>query len=318
MEERLSVLLCIALLPSFILAIDNILGDKVTFQETEKCKTSRATLVWLKDGSERPVARWDGVWKPEQGYEDRLSPNECVSLNQTNMNDNGLYVLTCGPDSETRTSLHVVPASEALVSEGEPGRLEFHHFTVGKRGEFRMERNGELVLELDLSSGEMRHGTGFEDRLSVSPGWKLSGDLTVTLQDVKPDDQGDFFIYVQDEDETRPREGLSAVRLKIREKIPDQTTRTPPTAAAGICLTQKEMITWTVVCILLAVVLMALVFFCCWLWLRFWKPNVPSGPGGGTCPTPTDGTDVELQPLTEPCPPGSHVNGSLRPNANGQ
>ncbi|XP_039678537.1 uncharacterized protein LOC120573120 [Perca fluviatilis] len=162
----------------------------------------------------------------------------------------------------------------------------------------------------------MRYGTGFEGRLSLSPRWKLSGDLTVTLQGVKPEDQGDFFCYVQDKDPTRPREGLSAVRLKIREKNPDQTTCPPPTAAAGICLTKKEMITWIVVCIvvcILAVVLMALAF----CYGRFWKPNVPSGPGGGTGPAPTDGTDVEMQPLAEPRPPGSHVNGGLRPIANG-
>ncbi|KAA8582734.1 hypothetical protein FQN60_006405, partial [Etheostoma spectabile] len=305
MYVRIPALLWVALLPSFVSAVDHILGDKVTFEDTERCKKSGATLVqWLKHGGHRPVARWDEDWKPEPGYEDRLSPGHCVTLNRTNINDNGLYVLTCDPDPETRTSLYIAPASVALVRDGEPVVLEYHHVTAGKRGKFRIERHGELVLELDLSSsgGEMTCGTGFEGRLSVSPDWKVSGDLTVTLQRVRSEDQGDFFLYVQDEDKTRPREGVSAVRLKIREKIPDQTTHSPsppPAAAAGMCLTQKEMITGIVVSIIVAVVLMALVAFCCCRrGPRFWKPNVPSGPDG-TSPTPTDEAGVEMGPLAE-------------------
>ncbi len=225
---RLAFLLCI-IDPVFQNVIDNILGDPVDFSATKICKKSGAKLTHrLKDDSARRVADRDGAWAPGPGYRDRMSLGDSVILKSTNMNDNGLYELTCGPGDETLIQLYVISASKVSVREGRTLQLDFHHTSVGGTVSYvRCERNGALVLEVDLSSGVIGYGTGFKLRVSASSEWKTQGDFSLALKRVQMEDQGDYFFYALDKGRKRTGESPVAVRVRVTTE-PDHMT-CPPT-----------------------------------------------------------------------------------------
>lgn len=225
---RLVFLLCV-INPVFLNVIDNILGDPVDFSATKICKKSGGTLTHrLQDDSTRRVADRDSFWRPGPGYRDRMSLNDSAILKSTNMNDNGLYELTCGPEDETLIQLYVILASTVPVTEGQAVTLNFHHISVGGTTRYvRCERNGELVFQVDLSSEVIRYGTGFEFRVSVSPDWKTKGNFSPTLKRVQLQDQGDYFFFALDEDRKRTGGSPVAVRMKVMTTA-DQITCPPP------------------------------------------------------------------------------------------
>ncbi|KAF3837408.1 hypothetical protein F7725_004872 [Dissostichus mawsoni] len=276
------------------LAVDTILGDRVQFPETEQCRERGATLQHtLTGGSSQTVAHLEDVWKPAAGYKDRMSPNESVVLNRSNINDQGLYGLTCGSEQEKPIHLN------KSVTEGQAAGFTFHYFTAGELGRYRVERNTQLVFELDLSSGSTSQGSGFENRTSVAPHWKSDGDLTLTLQAVKPEDRGDYFLYVLKD---RKRGHLQAVRMRVspalntpEERNPEQITCTPQPPC------QKERTPWIPIAIIAALVLVALGVV---VRQRICRSNVSSG--GGRSPT-----EEESQPITEPRVPEENGHASL-------
>lgn len=263
-------------------SIVSILGDPVEFSATENCKQIGARLVHrLKDDSARLVTHRDAAaWKPAQGYEDKMSPNESVTFNSSNMNDEGLYELTCDSEDETRIHLYVVKAFEVSPILGDNVKFPFHYVTAGEDGKYRLERNGELVFELDLSSEKNMglSGKGSEGRVSVSPEWKSQGDLSVTLKGVKQEDEGDYFIYILDKDWKKTRGKPAAVRMRFNKRKPDQTTSKPPPGSVTTPPKNPE-INWTVCITVPVVCLTACILSCagiCW-WLKCRKSN---GPGG--------------------------------------
>ncbi|XP_068564197.1 uncharacterized protein [Cebidichthys violaceus] len=240
-------------------------GDPVKFTTTEHCKKKEATLEHrLTADDTRLVARWDGEWKPGPGYKDRMSPNESVIFNSTNFNDDGLYELTCGSDNITQ--VYMVLSTNSSVTEGVSVSFPFFSVTAGKRGKFTVERDGKLVFLLDLPSGNVTHGAGFEERVSVSPEWQSQGDLTVTLKAATTGDQGGYLLYVQDEDNAGPRERLSAVRLRVHKRVPDQTSSSPPPVPSVTNQTQMESgplsACWSAVGLTAAVVFIITVTVC--------------------------------------------------------
>ncbi|XP_010784584.1 uncharacterized protein [Notothenia coriiceps] len=249
---------------TFGLTLDTILGDRVQFPESEHCSERGAKLQHtLTGGSNKTVAHLEGVWKPLDDYKDRMSPNESVILNRSNINDQGLYRLTCGSE-EKLIHLNVIISSDKSVTEGEAARMTFHYFTAGKLGRYRVERNTQLVFELDLSSGSTSQGSGFENRTSVAPHWSSDGDLTLTLQGVKPEDRGAYFLYVL---KNRKRGHLQAVRMRVspalntpEERNPGQTTCTPQQPPC-------KGTPWIPLAIIVALVLVALAVYrqrICW------------------------------------------------------
>ncbi|XP_034005882.1 uncharacterized protein LOC117497954 isoform X1 [Trematomus bernacchii] len=280
------------------LAVDTILGDQVQFPETEQCRETGATLQHtLTGGSSQPVARLEDVWKPAAGYKDRMSPNESVVLNRSNINDQGLYGLTCGSE-EKRIHLNVITSSEKSVPEGQAAGFTFHYFTAGELGRYRVERNTQLVFELDLSSGSTSQGSGFENRTSVAPHWRTDGDLTLTLQGVKPEDRGDYFLYVLKD---RKRGHLQAVRMRVspalntpEERNPEQITCTPQPP-------RQKKTPWITIAIIAALVLVALGVVCR---QRICRSNVSSGGGRSL-------TEEESQPITDPRVPEENGHASL-------
>ncbi|KAL3046132.1 hypothetical protein OYC64_004190 [Pagothenia borchgrevinki] len=272
------------------LAVDTILGDRVQFPETEQCSERGATLQHtLTGGISQTVARLEDVWKPAAGYKDRMSPNESVVLNRSNINDQGLYGLTCGSE-ERLTHLNVITSSEKSVPEGQAAGFTFHYCTAGELGMYRVKRNTQLVFELDLSSGSTSQGSGFENRTSVAPHWRTDGDLTLTLQGVKPEDRGDYFLYVLKE---RKRGHLQAVRMRVspalntpEERNPEQITCTPQPP----CKEKTALICVSVA----AVLLIAGAFFCGQKMARICGSKVSGGAAAGGAPT-----ELEMQPYTD-------------------
>ncbi|XP_034066123.1 uncharacterized protein LOC117542517 [Gymnodraco acuticeps] len=270
------------------LTLDTILGDRVQFPETEHCSERGAKLQYtLTDESSQNVAHLEGVWKPADGYEDRMSPNESVILNRSNINDQGLYRLTCG--SEKLTQLNVIISSEISVTAGEAAGFTFHYFTAGKLGMYRVERNQQLVFELDLSSGNTSQGSGFENRTSVAPHWRSDGDLTLTLQGVKPEDRGDYIFHVF---KVNKRGHFQAVRMRVspapntEDRNPEQITVTPQPSC-------KEKI--ALICVsVAAVLLIAGAFYCGQKNPRICGSKVSGGAAAGGA-----GTELEMPPYTD-------------------
>ncbi|XP_038587638.1 uncharacterized protein LOC119912496 [Micropterus salmoides] len=227
------------------------LGDSVHLSANEKCSDGERFQVIhrLKDDSIRTVATLvDGVWMPQEDYKGRVKQHSASSIVLTcvNYNDNGLYELTCG-SRDTLIELEVMPFDDVSAPEGDTVTLPCHSFTAGEPAKrVRWERNRELVAELDTSSGEVRYGTEFERRVSVSPDY-MKGNTSLTFDRVKFDDQGDFLCHAQDKDGKRKP---VAVRMRVNKKNPGQTTSKPPPPTPR----PLEMGTWTVVAITAAVV----------------------------------------------------------------
>ncbi|KAK2900037.1 hypothetical protein Q8A73_013166 [Channa argus] len=229
---RTSILLVLALCAS----VKCLLGDFVTAKlgESVKLSASRSctgdekfTLIKrLKDDSPLTVAlRVDGVWEPGLNYTSRISHHSVfgVVLSRLNINDNGLYEFTCGGEIVTLIQLEIFRATPVSVSEGGTVELPCYYYTAGELVKsVRWERNGSLVIEMDRASREIRYGTGFEGKGSVSANWYLEGNLSLTLKRAQLEDTGDYLCYIQqDEDAKRRRGHPAAATLTVSKRHPD-------------------------------------------------------------------------------------------------
>lgn len=206
-----------------------VLGDGAIFLGETRCENGAKSTLIHRTPADIPtkVARFSGgMWKPEKEYEDRIAPNSSVVFESTTYNDNGVYEVTCGDGTVvSRHELKVVVPVNSSVSVGESVRLPCYLATAGKAAGFiRRERNGELVFEHNLNSGESRDGTGFEGRLSMD-GYR-QGDASLWLLRAKPEDQGAFLCY-REEGQERYWGEPAAVRLTVKTKT-DPTDRTTP------------------------------------------------------------------------------------------
>ncbi|XP_073331045.1 uncharacterized protein [Pagrus major] len=315
-------LLCLFSVVLNISGVIVILGDSFKFPMTAGCQKQRAELRHRLDSSRTDlVARREDDWIPGPGYEDRIDPNASVVLKSTNYNDNGLYESTC---EETPTQLDVVRASAVSVRTGGAVSFSFFYVTAGAHGTFKLVRDRETVCEVDLSSGMITYGTGSEERLSLRSDWRSHGELTPTLQQVKPEDQGDYFAYVEEKD--GKKKSLSAWRIKVPD--PDQSPATPGTTGEMDTRTHlvpttlqpplngttgERMDTWIIV--IVSVVITAAVTSVPWALCFFlvrrpqmkFKQDVSPGPDGGRPPT-----DVEMRLLTNGNSAGPQTNGGPR------
>ncbi|XP_044197468.1 uncharacterized protein LOC122973795 [Thunnus albacares] len=278
-----------------------ILGDAVTFTATGKCaKGKEARLEYRVDERiTRPVAvLQQGVWLGllSDYYKDRvISRNSCVVFNRTFYTDTGSYELTCGEDIKI-IQLVVVLASKASVTEGETATLQCYYI-----GQYvRWERNGELVLELNCSSGRIRYGTGFEGRASVSSDCK-QGDFSLILEKAEMEDRGDYFCYGQSNGE-KERGNPAAVRLTTN---PEQTT---PFLNTTQSLTGEETETWTnesvIAWLAVAIVVALVVGIVVGIGLG-WLLTSSASPG----PPARGDLDVALRPLNSQSASPAQANG---------
>lgn len=227
---------------AFLLGVKCVLGDFVTlgkpvnFSWTQTCTDGREFTLIRRLRDDKPVTvarREDGVWKASTtvtfglNYTDRIENQSdlAVAITHTNYNDEGLYEFTCGGSVVTSIQLEVVIPIPLYVSEGETVQLPCHSVTAGEPVKsVRWEKERQLVIEVDPSSGKITYGTGSGGKVSVPPDWFSQGDLTLTLSRADLQDRGDYFCYIQGENGKRRR---AAASLTVK-RSPDQTTTPPP------------------------------------------------------------------------------------------
>ncbi|XP_044038861.1 uncharacterized protein si:dkey-22i16.9 [Siniperca chuatsi] len=248
------------------------IGDSVDLITSENCKIDEEFKLMTHDSSRTVATLVNGVWTPAEGYKGRIKHNATyrVVLTDVNYNDNGLYEFTCGRHVVSLTELEVLPFEDVDVTEGETVTLPCYAFTAREPAEGKppkWERNGELVAEPNFTSREIRYGTGFEGRVTVSSDWSSKGDLSLTLEGVKLEDQGDFICHGHDKKGERK---TVAMRLRVSNPSNPDQTACPPVSPR-----QTEMGTWTIVCII-AVCFVALSATGFGWWLKSRRSNGPA------------------------------------------
>ncbi|XP_076581403.1 uncharacterized protein LOC143317236 isoform X2 [Chaetodon auriga] len=205
-------------------------GDSVNLTAYKSCADGDGFKLTTRDNSVTVATLVGGVWRPEEIYEGRIEhlSASSVCLSRVNFNDRGAFEFVCGgnDDSPSVTQLTVVVPYDMAVSDGGAALLPCHASTDGDTQKVRWERNGELVLELDRFSGRVSHGPGFEGRGSVPPDWKSTGNLSLTLERVQHEDEGQFTCYIISKDGKTKMGEPPAVRMRVNER--KQTTGPPP------------------------------------------------------------------------------------------
>ncbi|KAL4007375.1 hypothetical protein ACER0C_001227 [Sarotherodon galilaeus] len=203
--------------------------ESVELSADVKCKAQEFSVIYrLRDDSPRTVAQLvNGVWIPGESYRERVEHSSTGSLllTRVNYNDQGYYEFTCAGQVVTTIQLEVLIISNNNLSvpEGDTLTLPCYFHTVGDSVDSLVwERDGEPVLKQSLSSGEVRHGTGFEGRVSVRSDWFVLGDLSLMVERVQLEDRGDFFCCVnkgsKKRGEWRERGSPAAVRVTVSER----------------------------------------------------------------------------------------------------
>ncbi|KAL4007391.1 hypothetical protein ACER0C_001243 [Sarotherodon galilaeus] len=278
-----------------------MLGD--SFILAGNCASEEeGTLRQIQPQSRDVAAHRDGVWRPEESFRDRISPNSSVVFNRAVYTDSGLYVFMCGGREVSAVQVEVVVFSETSVTEGEARSLScYYPTTAGTCWSVRWVKDGEDVLRRDSCGGKSNWTA--DGRLSLSADWLSHGDLSLNLQRARREDQGDYFCYIQKEGRGEQRGTPAAARLKVSERSPDQTTSTPPPTSVSPTQTTSEVNglgTLATVCITAVVFLVGLV--CGW----FLKSHCSTylsrllrrfGSGGGR-----HDVDGASEPLSHPPP----------------
>lgn len=207
------------LLPFFSLFLPHvcaktaIVGASFTFTVEGSACAGRPVCTLSKSPSKKsvPVAsRVNGVWNGSAGYEGRIehvSRNE-FKLKHFQMTDGGSYEL--GDRIIQLTGLVPVNVS---VMEGETATLQSHFDTNDKDLELTgWERDGQPVC--DVRTGTRPTATGTQ---CVPPDWTTTGDMSLVLREVRPDQQGLYLSYVRDQ---YGRTDVTAVKLTVGRRPP--------------------------------------------------------------------------------------------------
>ncbi|XP_076581404.1 uncharacterized protein LOC143317238 [Chaetodon auriga] len=252
-------------------------GDSVKLTASKSCADGHEFTLTTRDNSVTVATLVDGVWKAQGVYEGRIEhlSASSVCLSRVNFNDRGAFEFVCGgnDDSPSVTQLTVVVPYDMAVSDGGAALLPCHASTDGDTQKVRWERNGELVLELDRFSGPVSHGPGFEGRGSVPPDWKSTGNLSLTLEGVRHEDEGQFTCYVIPKKGEGKRGEPPAVRMRVNER--KQTTGPPPPQTPG----PPEVNTGLTVSIAFNVLLLFLCLVFLVLWLKSRRLQTPGTAG---------------------------------------
>ncbi|XP_051256453.1 uncharacterized protein LOC127363690 isoform X2 [Dicentrarchus labrax] len=252
-------------------------GDTVTFTASENCAHGDFKLM-TGDNSRTVAMRAKDVWLAGKDFKHRVEHLSPSSLNFTgvNINDEGLFEFTCRGGVLTRIQLKVFSPFKLSATEGEPVEFLCRSASVAVKL-LRWERNGELVCELDPSSGGIRYGTGYEGRVSVPADWKLTGDFSLTLDRVHLEDEGQFICFI---DKAGTRGDPAAVMMKVNKKIPNHTISRPPpvTGTPEECAIGAGTIAGLIT--IVGLFIFGVIFFCLWLrlCLKSRRPNVQRGP----------------------------------------
>uniref|UniRef100_A0A3Q2GNH4 Ig-like domain-containing protein n=1 Tax=Cyprinodon variegatus TaxID=28743 RepID=A0A3Q2GNH4_CYPVA len=114
-------------------------------------------------------------------------------------------------------------SSEADLCEGQTVRLPCFSQTLGEHVEsVQWDTKEKPVIKVELSSQKAEYAEGFKDRASFSD--LESGDLSLILQRVQLEDQGDYFCFAQGGSMGKRRP--AAWRLEVHQ---EQCNNKPPT-----------------------------------------------------------------------------------------
>ncbi|XP_028419430.1 uncharacterized protein LOC114545355 [Perca flavescens] len=237
-----------------------ILGDPFTFIVSANCPTgARGELHRVGQHITQLVAdREEEIWKPTEVYKDRIKESAVLAFNRTEYTDKGLYEIKCG-GQEQRFQLDVVRASEVSATEGGNATLPCNYITGGHVDSIKWSRGGEMVLEQSLSSGEIKPGTGFKKRLSLSPDGYKKGNWALIFNPVLLEDGGDYFCSFHLNGAPEGRGDPAAVRMRVAERRRDQTTGRPSLTTTQNVTEEKEEMGTMAVVIITAVVVFVIV-----------------------------------------------------------
>lgn len=200
----LVLVLALCALPISAMCVSTFLGDSVELSVREDCATQTGLRLIHRLAEDQPLTvadRVHGAWTPGETYRDRVESRSASSvlLKRVNYNDGGYYEFMCGGALTQSIQLQalILSNNNLSVSQGDALRLPCYCQTAGRSVEsVRWERNGETVLELDASSGEVRFGAGFKGRASLDSDWSSLGDLTLTVEGAQREDRGDYSCSV--------------------------------------------------------------------------------------------------------------------------
>ncbi|XP_030285777.1 uncharacterized protein LOC115589176 [Sparus aurata] len=242
-------------------SVRGIVGDPVQFPVN--CPMNGRAELYREDGTGNPplvAARRDGVCTSGDGFTDRLDLKSCFSFTRSLYTDTGLYEIRCGGRRE-HIQLDVVVASELSVSEREQVTLRCYFKAArGQVEVLRWDKNGVMVLEVNLSTGEITNGTGFEGK-RLSAAGAAEGDFSLTWDQAQVQDEGDYFCSVRSKGVRMGWGDPAAARLKVIKKHLDPTTPRPPlNPTPGP--DKKHFGTGCIVSIIFNVLLLAVVLLC--------------------------------------------------------
>lgn len=80
------------------------------------------------------AAHRHGVWRPEESFRDRMSPNSSPVFNRSVYTDSGVYGFMCGGREVSAVHVEVVVFSETSVTEGEASSLSCYYPTTAGAG----------------------------------------------------------------------------------------------------------------------------------------------------------------------------------------
>lgn len=146
-----------------------MLGD--SFILRGNCPTDVEGKLRQTEPESRDVAaRLNGVWRPEKGFGDRISPNSSVVFNRAVYTDSGVYVFVCGRRVVSEVQVEVFVFSESSVTEGEARSLSCYYPTIdGTCWSVRWVKDGDDVLRRGSCGGNSNWAA--DDRLSLSADW---------------------------------------------------------------------------------------------------------------------------------------------------
>ncbi|XP_032355236.1 uncharacterized protein LOC116669464 [Etheostoma spectabile] len=183
------------------------------------------------------------VWKPSEDYKDRINESAVLAFSRMEYTDTGLYELTCGVRFQ-RFQLQVVLASEVFATEG--GNAILPCYITGEHEVIKWSRGREIVLEVNLSSGETKYGPGFNKRMSLSPDGKKKRNWALILEPVLPEDGGDYFCSFHQNGAEEGRGDPPAVRMRVAERTRNQTTGCPSLNTSESVPQETAMQHWAV------------------------------------------------------------------------
>ncbi|XP_036372747.1 uncharacterized protein LOC118769641 [Megalops cyprinoides] len=174
------------------------------------------------------------------GFEGRITftdlekdpENLSLTISPVKYTDKGVY--QCWSNSGeilTDVRLEVLVPRMHSVPQGEP--LTLHCYVDISRHmrykdlDFTWYKDGQLVCR--VHGGDITYGPGFEDKVILSPSRTLDGDMALTLHQVHPSDQGEYWC-TSNEPERKGNPDSHSVTVTV----PPKDSRLSGGAVAGI------------------------------------------------------------------------------------